>query len=329
MWKIGGRVTPVCVLIIGMVLGVLGAGAQPAPEKGIVFVTRADNAPDGAILRLQDAASGTFQTIVEGLSSPNIIVCGTDGRLYTTENFARDSNRSVHRILRFNQDGSGRTLVAEWGSTVLRPSSLVFTANGDLYFGTFSNEAGKPTLGIWRILNALQADQQFNAPQQVLTGEVFSLPPSQPFKFLGIVSPHALMKAGTFAGDLLILDEPTASTNGLPGPEMIKSRIMRAAKPDFNTVTEFAPFSKDAETGRGQNFASLATNKQGDVFVTDFLNGKVLRYGPDGSFRGTFLKIQNANQIDIGPDERVYVTTYSGFYNWPRKLDHGLRWKNE
>ena len=55
----------------------------------------------------------------------------------------------------------------------------------------------------------------------------------------------------------------------------------------------------------------LAISSQGDVFVNDFNNGKVLRYGPDGTFKGVFAKLETPNEIAIGPDDIVYVTDVS------------------
>lgn len=88
-----------------------GAGMQPMPGKGTVYVTKFVPAPDGAILKVLDFGLGLFTPIVSGLGSPPTVLCGSDGRLYVTET-AQEGNRSVRRILRFNQDGSGRTVVA-------------------------------------------------------------------------------------------------------------------------------------------------------------------------------------------------------------------------
>jgi sugar lactone lactonase YvrE len=230
--------------------------------------------------------------IVSGLNSPHDVLCGPDGRLYVNDLWQRDGTLEVHRILRFNQDGSGRTLVAQWRSNNLRPSAMVFAPNGDLYFGTVSTERGKPTRGIWRIVGALQAESSFNPPEQILSPETFS----QPGEDLNSTKPYAFLTAGPFAGDLLIVE---------------KTRILRALKPDFKTVAEFIPAFKDQETGEDFGAGGLAISSQGDVFVNDFSNGKVLRYGPDGTFKGVFAKLETPNQIAIGPDDIVYVTDVS------------------
>lgn len=291
-------------------LGTLAAVVQPPPGQGSVYLTKAVAAPDGAVVKPLDLKLGLFQTVVRALGSPENILCGPDGRLYVNDLFQREaSGIRVNRILRFKQDGSGRTFVADWDAAELWPSAMVFAPNGDLYFGTVSTEPGKPTKGIWRIPGALQAGQEFNAPQQVLQPNVFTPPPSD--KIGASTGPFAFLTAEPFAGDLLIIDDPrTFSVEGA-GSERPGSRVLRALKPDFNTVVEFIPFQKDPETGEPFSAASLTIANQGDVLVNDFDNNKVLRYGPDGMFKGVFAQVETPNQIAIGPDGLVYVTNVS------------------
>jgi sugar lactone lactonase YvrE len=267
------------------------------PGKGIVYITKAEDFPYGEIIKPDDLILGTFTTIASGLGSPGVILCGPDGRLYVDSNEEEEGGRKVNRILRFNQDGSGRTVVAEWDSNELRPGAMVFAPNGDLYFGTGSIKRGQPTQGIWRIPGALQADGEFNPPEQVLPPTTFLTPT---FDVNYATEPFAFLATGPFQGDLLISDRPR--TSGTPG-----GRVVRALHPDFTSVEEFIPAFKDP---RGKPFLppGLTINSQGDVFVTDFANGKILRYGPDGVFKGVFAILEWANQIAIGPDDIVYVT---------------------
>jgi hypothetical protein len=282
-----------------------GAGMQPMPGKGIVYVTKFVPAPNGAILKVLDFGLGLFTPIASGLGSPLTVLCGPDRRLYTTESI-QERNSWFRRILRFNQDGSGRTVVGQWPRTELNAGALVFASNGDLYFGTSSVEATGPTQGIWRIPGALQADQQFTPPQRVLSPE--NLPV---LKNWTIASPYAFLSAGPFQGDLLITVNPDWA--GTPG-----GRVLRAPKPDFNTVVEFISAFDDAETGKPFLPFGLAVNSQGDVFVSDFTNGKVLRYGPDGTPKGVLAKIEWANQVAVGPDDFIYVTNYVGGAGYSR-----------
>jgi sugar lactone lactonase YvrE len=105
----------------------------------------------------------------------------------------------------------------------------------------------------------------------------------------------------------LIIDAPRTANR--PG-----GRVLRAPKPDFTTVTPFIPAFEDQATGGPFLPVGLAVNSAGDVFVTDFTNGKVLRYSSDGTFQGTFAQVTRANQIAIDPEDNIYVTnaTFQG-----------------
>ncbi len=176
---------------------------------------------------------------------------------------------------------------------------MVFAPNGDLYFGTMTiqGQEYQPTQGIWRIPGALQSDQQFNPPQQILPPTAFRKPTRS-----DSVRPSALLTSGPFQGDLLIIDVP--SWTNTPG-----ARVLRAPKPEFNTIAEFVPAHDNPAPFFPQG---LAVDSQGDVFVTDHVNQKVLRYGAEGTPKGTFVEIAGPMQIAIGPDDLVYITAWRG-----------------
>jgi hypothetical protein len=258
------------------------------------------------VFRLEDLAADRL-SMITGLSFPEDILCGPDRRLYVNELFVAQAGRTVNRIWRYNQNGRGQVIVAEWNATELRPSAMVFAANGDLYFGTVSVSAGVPTQGLWRIPGARQANQRFNRPQQALP--VFT-PPANNLVGAG-TDPHAFLTAGPFAGDLLITEDPRFFVSAGAGPENPGARVLRALQPDFTSVQEFIPRHVDPETGRRFHPAGFAINSQGDILINDFENDKILRYGPDGMFKGIFARVEAPNQIAIGPDDLVYVTHVS------------------
>lgn len=64
------------------------------------------------------------------------------GRLYVNE-LDLYGKGGPTRILRFQQDGRGRTVVTEWKPGGFAPESIGFVPKGDLYFGTED--------GVWRL----------------------------------------------------------------------------------------------------------------------------------------------------------------------------------
>jgi hypothetical protein len=283
------RLVLVGTLVVVVAFGVLsnsrafGAGAQPALGQGSLYLTRTDS----AIVKPTDFQLGLFQSIVNGLEIPTYILCGSDGRLYVDE-WSRDYTHG--RILRFNQDGSGRTVVLD--QIDLMPELLVFAPNGDLYFGTYISYGQRGGQGIWRIPAALQADKQFSPPQQVLR-------PSE--TDVVFFDPGVFLTTGPSQGDLLIAE--VLGPEGAP-----RGKILRAIAPAFASVKEFVPAHTDEQVGNPFLSAGLASNSKGDIFVNDFDNGKILRYGPDGTLQGIFARLTHPNQIAIGPDDSVYVT---------------------
>lgn len=282
-WLVGVLVISAAVGVLGGA-GALGSGAQTSPGQDSVYLTRWQPAPDGAIIKLLDPQLGIFQTVVTGLDRPAFVLCGPDRHLYVTGPFLRGTNLPGS-ILRFNQDGSGRAPITQ--QIGLAPTTIAFAPNGDLYFGTIDQ-------GMWRISDALKANKVFNPPQQVLPNS----------KFRAITQPYAFITAGPFQGDLLVVDSPH---DAIPG-----GHVLRAIHPNFTSVKEFIPPHVDSETRAPFVPFSLAINSQGDIFVTDFENNKILHYGPDGTFKGVFAKVMTPHEISVGSDDLVYVTGWGG-----------------
>jgi sugar lactone lactonase YvrE len=273
------------------------------PGKGIVYVLK--SLPSAAILKPRDLSAGVFDTIVSGLRGSHDLHCGPDGRLYVNEPL-----RNERQILRFNQDGTAQTLVADLFALAVRPAQMDFSPEGDLYFGT---DSGTAIVGVWRVAGVLQSDQSFNRPENVLR-----LPPSLgPDTLAHDSSGITFIRGGPFQGDLLV-------THGYEdnATETYRGKVLRVLKPDFKTAMEFIPISTDEETGQSFGPAGIATNSKGEVFVNASENDKVLRYGPDGAPKGVFARLTSPNQIAIGPDDLVYVTNAN--YEGQRAVRGGL-----
>ncbi|HEY5595719.1 MAG TPA: hypothetical protein VIL47_00445 [Candidatus Bipolaricaulota bacterium] len=282
-----------------------------------VYLTKPAASPDGAIVTPFDLSLSLYRTVLRNLSFPETILCGADGRLYFTQTFApqsvgaaasilihqqqrvvEKSELTYHQLMRANQDGSSQAALVEWDSLTLQPSSLVATAQGDLYLGTTSQD-GQPTQGLWRIANAFQQNgPQLGFPRLLIPPERFQSP-LEPVSYS--VRPQAMLTAGPFTGDLLIIDAPVPSL--VPG-----GRVLRAQAPEFAEVVTFIPPSMDPQMQRPFKPAGLALTLQGDVLVTDFANDKVIRFAPDGEPLGVFAALKSPNQIAVGSDGLVYVT---------------------
>jgi hypothetical protein len=235
-----------------------------SPAEATIYLTKPVPAPEGAILRL--TGPNKFVQVAGNLESPGYIICGPDQRLYV-QDFAGGG-----RILRYNQDGSGRKVIVQ--DPNLQITTFVFAPNGDLYFGTQKQ-------GLWRLKGA----DPTNKPEQIL-------PPST---FTFMAEPYAFLTAGPRKGDLLILDSPWSGGRG------VSNRVLVARAPDFKVAEPFITTTTYWPAG-------LALNSKSEIFVTMFYDGRIMRYNPDGSVQGTFSALEFANQIAIDSQGMVWVT---------------------
>lgn len=281
-----------------------------------VYLTKPAPSPDGTIVTPFDLGLSLYRTVLNSLSFPETILCAADGRLYFTQTFNPQtagataailiheqrivdrSDRTFHQLMRVNQDGSSLAVLVEWDSLTLQPSSLVATAGGDLYLGTTSQD-GMPTQGLWQIRNGYQAQgASLGFPQLLIPAEQFQAPVE---RVSYSVRPQAILRAGAYAGDLLIIDAPV--------PSLIEGgRVLRAQGPAFTELFPFITPQIDPQMQRPFKPAGLALTLRGEVLVTDFANDKVLRFGSDGQPLGVFASLKSPNQIAVGSDGMVYVT---------------------
>jgi glucose/arabinose dehydrogenase len=262
------------------------SGPARAQQKKItVYLTKpAPNEKEGAVLRLElnsaQPSSSTVTEIVKGLTGPENIACGPDGKLYV-QDVVRVGNGFVSRIVRYNQDGSVPQVVIKEDPNV-RAYGMAFAPNGDLYFGAF----GSQFAGVARLKGA----DPVNPIERVVS--------SQALKYgTGAI---AFINAGTFKGDLLIVD--AGRTSG---------RVRRAKSPDFTEITDFAFESSSFRP------AGLAASSKGEVYVAHFhqSDGRIYRYSPDGSRQDTIDAINFANQLVIDSTDTVWLTNAVFFSN--------------
>lgn len=282
-------------LLVLTLLGPVGAGQLTF--KGI-YLTRVAPEPDGAILTPIDLEIDAFSTVVRGLNDPENVACGPDGRLYVTEIGVQDRGRTVHRLLRYTRQGSGRTVLVRWEADRFRPSTLAFNAEGDLFIGSTSLAEGGPTQGLWVLPAAVEIQRVLSPPQQLLPAEAF-LPPDN--GTLYGVRPLDLLRSGPYAGDLLVIDAPVQAFT--PG-----GRVLRALAPDFRRVTTFIPAHLDPDSGEPFKPAGLAVTPEGEVLISDFTNDKILRYSATGELLGTFAELSSPNQLAVAAEGTVYAT---------------------
>jgi len=146
----------------------------PVPGEGTVYVT----APGARTILRLDRTSHSLAPVVTIRDRPWHIDCGPDNLLYVED--------SGNRVARFNQDGSGRTVVLH---TARGPSQMTFL-DADLYFGT------APNAGVWRVRGVVGAAPPFKDPEQVLPPDVF--------KNGDWVHPY-VVRSGLYQGDILVI----------------------------------------------------------------------------------------------------------------------------
>lgn len=290
------------LLLLGLI-AVCTPGLATVPHPYTLFVGNSNFSIGGSLLSVDlgtPLERGSFRTVAGPFKGGiNDVICGPGGHLYFNEVYIGTTPLFSHRIWRANQDGAGREKLIESYSLDFRLSAMVFSSD-DLYFGSDALSLYEMSQGIWRIPQATRTASDIHDVTQVLTPVALGhVPDDKRFS-----RPYAFLTAGAFAGDLLITDTSWSSNE----PD---GRVLRAVHPDFDEVVDFIPPYLDPTSGKPFWPSGLALTPDGDVLVTDASNGKVLKHGPDGVFKGVFAKIDGSNQIAVGSDGYVYLTTYN------------------
>lgn len=268
--------------------------AQSLNVKGTLFLTAFP--PDGGeiVMGLHEPSS-SFQTLLNDIPTLQTIACGPDSNLYIATFRDAGEDESVQQIQKYNNDGSLPTVIFEYETDVAFIKNMIFHPDGDLIFNTFLRNPD-PLAGIYRISNFITSQNELTEPEQLLTPENFS--DFEESSNNGHVS--AFLRSGPFAGDLLIVDSPNlAFVSG--------GRVLRAIAPDFTNTVEFIAPRLDSE---GEPFqpAGLVVNSEGNVFIADFTNNKIIEFDDQGNLLKDFASLPNANRLAIGPDDRLYAT---------------------
>jgi sugar lactone lactonase YvrE len=284
-------------------LAVLGASfnlsrlAQAQDKKITVYLTSPPPGEGtGSVLRLDLSAGPVFPAptvapVVEGLTSPNNLICGPDKRLYV-QDFVRVGDRFIGRIVRYDQDGKNPEVIVP-ADPAIWAWTMVFDEKGDLYVGAYGTEFA----GIVRLKEANPA----NKLEQVIRAAAFRYGPSA----------MTFIKGGPLKGGLLIADKPERS-------DQRGGRVLLAKAPDFATAEPFI-FDPGFIYPTG-----VAVNSQGQIFVTHFnRDGRVFRYPPDASKWDTVAAMSFANQLATDSTDTVWIT--NAVYFSGDRVEGGLR----
>lgn len=259
----------------GLVLAVVLASLT----GGVVFFAATNSVvyvsrPDKGFIASVDFTFLGTIPVASNLDSPQGLTCGPDGNLYVSLPFDG-------QIIRMDQFGQQkRTIMSR---TDLAPFDLQFDANGDLYFSTRENISASQQ-GVWRISQA----NPRNEPEQVL--------PASAFGGSAALDEIFFLHSGPFAGDLLIVNGD-------------RSQVLRAAAPDFSEATVLLSSDDGLQFPIGVVQAS-----NGDVLVSDFDRGEILRFGADGGATqggSNITQINAANRLAIDSDDTLYVSAKS------------------
>jgi hypothetical protein len=229
--------------------------------------------------------------VLSGLDRALNMAVGPDGLVY----IADTGKRSIVRC-----DANGRNLTVIMKSGSLSPYDLSFDEEGNLFFSTFARDLSCGTsMGVWKIPGA----QPGATPEKVLSGgdikACTTISGYGPFS----MSPLCVVTSGPHKGDILVGGKGSIT-------------IVRAVAPDY---TSFVPFVKSVQGvfdpyGSGTvdipvvftDFCMLGTN--GNVVATDWINGRILEFDPEGNFLRVVAKLYRANLITTDRSGNIYAS---------------------
>lgn len=242
-------------------------------------------------------SSGTFQNLLPGLTRFQSMACGPNSSLIFARNERIDEDFLQQQIWRYNSDGSDPTFLFAYDTDFRFIHDMLFAPNGEMFFVTFFSTQNQVLgQGLWRYRNFLTTKTGVQEPELLVPREEFQyFPASAHISRLG-----GFLRTGPYAGDLLILDAPSQSFQP-------SGRVMRVISPDFIEMVEFiAPFAD--QVGQPFHPLALATNSEGNVFVSDFSNDRILMFDDEGNRIGELAELVTPNRMAIGPDDVLYVT---------------------
>jgi len=278
------------LLALGLLSGGWGPNAADAVAQfsARVFATIAEHAPDGRVVEVDFQLLGV-RTIARGFDVPAGLLCTPDGYLYVADVYKQ-------AIWQLDPRTGRKELLVQGKSPPpglnFAPNFMTFDSTGNLIITTRS--LFRPRLNTGTFIGLLRfrpGSRPYEAEQ---------LLPAGAFPNANFLRNPVFLTSGPYAGDLLVLAFDARDREGTT------SHVVRIPAPTFDRVEEFIP-AGDHGLSR---MAGIAVNPEGDVFVADFDNRRILQYAPDGTYLGvlTTLSTSYPNQIAFDSSGTMYVT---------------------
>lgn len=241
----------------------------PQPPTGTLYVSSHER---GFVVRI-DLETLRSERLPPDLPSATDLACGSDGRIYLSQDGAYGGRRA---IVSFDRDGTNLRTELDFRTAALSggPEGLSFGPGRQLFFNT--RLAPGPHTGVWKFT------PPGGRPTQVLL----------PFSLFG--TGVEFLTHAPLAGHLVAAD--------LSG-----GRIVRRPPP-----FESGQPAVDFITGVG-HVNDVAVNSRGYIFLSDRVRGVIRRCGTDGSSSALFANtLHQVRFVAFDALDNLYAPTFEG-----------------